>query len=218
MRISEVDIYPIKHQLGLLAFASRVIDDALFLSSIGVHSKIGGGFRLTYPTKQVADRNINIFHPINKETSLAIEEAIIEKYKKVMKGGNYANEIDQTHYWDNPDFQRLTTEAKLALLFFLVNDKVNHTGVYRMSNRAITYHLGFDTKTITNIRKELIRFKNDVIFCGDWVYCVGAQERCGYFNEKSQKAIAREMKEVDEKALSNFRRMGYTIPYQCPME
>lgn len=94
MNLTEIDIYPIKHQSGLLAFASCVFDSSLFLCSIGIHSKIGGGFRLTYPTKQVADRNINIFHPINKETSSAIEEAIINKYKEVMKGGNYANEID----------------------------------------------------------------------------------------------------------------------------
>ena len=88
MKISEVDIYPIKHQSGLLAFASCLVDDALFVGSIGVHSKLGGGFRLTYPTKRVADREINIFHPINKATSLAIEEAIINKYKEVMKGQN----------------------------------------------------------------------------------------------------------------------------------
>lgn len=124
----------------------------------------------------------------------------------------------RTHYWDNPDFQELSTEAKLALLFFLTNDKVNHTGVYRMSNKAIMYYLGFDIKTLTNTKKELVRFRNEVIIFQEWIYCVDAQERCGYYGEKSQKAIEREMKEVDKNALSYFRGLGYKIPYQYPME
>lgn len=88
MKITEIDIYPIKHQSGLLAFASCVFDNSLFLSSIGIHSKLDGGYRLTYPTKRVTEKELNIFHPINKETSQEIEEKIISKYKDVMKGNN----------------------------------------------------------------------------------------------------------------------------------
>lgn len=82
--INEVQITPIKSKDGLVAFASLIFSD-LFISSIGIHTKLNDeGYRLTYPTKQVGDRQINIFHPINKQTSKKIENAIIAKYKEVI--------------------------------------------------------------------------------------------------------------------------------------
>ena len=88
IKVAEVQIVPIKASNGLVGFASVVADDSLYLGSIGIHLKLGGGYRLTYPTKQVGGRNLNIYHPINKETSEAIEQAIINKYKNVMKESN----------------------------------------------------------------------------------------------------------------------------------
>lgn len=85
IKVSEVQIIPIKVNNGLVAFASVVLNDNLYLGSIGIHSKLTGGYRLTYPTRQTGDKNFNIYHPINKDTSEIIEQAIISKYKEVMK-------------------------------------------------------------------------------------------------------------------------------------
>jgi DNA-binding cell septation regulator SpoVG len=85
IEITEVQIVPVKAKEGLVAFASIVFNDGFFLGSIGVHSKLDGtGFRLTYPTKKVGNRNINIYHPINKVVSQAIEDAVFGKLKDVM--------------------------------------------------------------------------------------------------------------------------------------
>lgn len=79
-KITEIQILPIKPMNGLIGFASVVIDDKIYLSSIGIHKKLNQeGYRLTYPTKKVGNSNLNIFYPINRETSLEIEEAIINK-------------------------------------------------------------------------------------------------------------------------------------------
>ncbi len=84
MKITEVQIIPIKPNNGLVAFASIVLEDSLYLGSIGVYTRIdGSGYRITYPTKKISERDINIYHPINKETSKAIEEAIISKVKEI---------------------------------------------------------------------------------------------------------------------------------------
>lgn len=89
IEVSEIQIIPIKPNNGLMAFASVVIDDNLYLGSIGIHSRIdGSGYRLTYPTKPVGGRDLNIYHPINKNTSEALERAIVNKYKEVMKETN----------------------------------------------------------------------------------------------------------------------------------
>jgi len=53
---------------------------------VGVYTRLNGsGYRITYPTKKIGNRDINIYHPINRETSKAIEEAIISKVKEIFE-------------------------------------------------------------------------------------------------------------------------------------
>ena len=85
MKISEVNIILIKPRNGLIGFASLVINDALYLGSVGIHQKLNGnGYRLTYPTKKTSANNMDIFHPINREAGKAIETAIFNKLNDVM--------------------------------------------------------------------------------------------------------------------------------------
>ncbi len=82
MKISEVNITPVKPQGGLVAFASLVLDDCLYLGSIGVYTRLDGtGYRLTYPTKKIGDRGLNIYHPINQMLAKDIEKAVLDKAK-----------------------------------------------------------------------------------------------------------------------------------------
>lgn len=84
-RLSEIQIIPIKPQNGLVAFASFVLDKSLYLGSIGIMTRPNGGYRLVYPTKKVAERNLNIFYPINKEFALAVETEVVKHFEEVMK-------------------------------------------------------------------------------------------------------------------------------------
>ena len=90
MQINEINIEFIKPNNGLIAFASLVIDNSIYLSSIAVHKKLNEeDYRITYPSKG----NFSIFHPINKTTSKQIEEVIFKKLKEVMsKRGSYGKE------------------------------------------------------------------------------------------------------------------------------
>jgi len=86
MKITEVQITPIKPKGGLIAFASVVLEDSVYLGSLGVYTKIDGtGYRITYPTKIIGNKSINIYHPINKETSKTIEKAIILEVEEIFK-------------------------------------------------------------------------------------------------------------------------------------
>jgi stage V sporulation protein G len=82
MKISEVKIQLVRPHDGLIGFASIVINDAVYLGSIGIHRRPSGGYRLTFPKKDSFD----IFYPINQRTGQIIEIAIIEKLESVMKG------------------------------------------------------------------------------------------------------------------------------------
>jgi len=87
--ISEIQIIPIKPQNGLVAFASFVLNDYLYLGSIGIFTRPEGGYRLLYPTKKVGIRNINIFHPINKSFAESIEKEVFEKFEDVINHDRY---------------------------------------------------------------------------------------------------------------------------------
>jgi len=83
-KITEIQIIPIKPQDGLVAFASLVFGKHFYLGSIGIHTRLEGGYRLVYPTKKVGMRSINIFHPINKDTANEIHNAVIKKYQEIL--------------------------------------------------------------------------------------------------------------------------------------
>ena len=85
MQITEVDIAFVKPKDGLIAFASVVLDDQLYLSGIAIHCKlVGSGYRLTYPTRRIGKVQFSLFHPIRRQIGLAIEQAVIDKLKNVV--------------------------------------------------------------------------------------------------------------------------------------
>jgi len=85
MKITEINITPIKPKDGLVGFASVVLDNSIYLGFIGIYTKLDGtGYRLTYPTKKIGDKSINIYHPINKEASKVIEETIFKKLNNIL--------------------------------------------------------------------------------------------------------------------------------------
>jgi len=93
-KINEIQIIPIKPKNGLVAFASFVLDENIYLGSIGIMTKLKGGYRLVYPTKKISNKNINIFNPINKNFGHFIEEKILREFEKVMKNYDRHNSFN----------------------------------------------------------------------------------------------------------------------------
>ena len=89
MKINEVSIEFIKPKNGLVGFASFVIE-GIYYSSVGIFTRPTGGYRLTYPTKRVGNRDLHLFHPINRQTAYEIEEKILTEFKK-LRGNEYDN-------------------------------------------------------------------------------------------------------------------------------
>lgn len=82
-KISEIQFYPVKPKDGLLGFVSFVLDGKFWMGSVAVFSRRDGGYRLVYPTRKVANQNINIFHPIDPAVGREVETAISEKVAKI---------------------------------------------------------------------------------------------------------------------------------------
>lgn len=82
--LTEINIVPIKPTNGLVGFASLVLDNNMYLGSIGIMSRPEGGYRLTYPTRKIGNSAINIYYPINKSFAAQIEKVVTAEYEKVV--------------------------------------------------------------------------------------------------------------------------------------
>ena len=84
--ITEIEIVPVKPVNGLVAFAGFLMDEKLYLGSVAIYKRRdGNGYRMTYPGKKIGNKNINTFHPINRETGQAIERAILKQAEEVLE-------------------------------------------------------------------------------------------------------------------------------------
>lgn len=61
----------------------------MYCSSVAIYTRPDGSYRLVYPTKRVGDKDMNIFHPIDKNFGRLIEKEISDKYKDVMKNDRH---------------------------------------------------------------------------------------------------------------------------------
>lgn len=84
MNITEIQISPVKPQNGLVAFASFVLGDGLYCGSVGIVTRPNGGYRLVYPTRQVGNRQLNVYYPISTKLGGLIEQAVINRYEEVV--------------------------------------------------------------------------------------------------------------------------------------
>ena len=84
IKVSEIQIMPVKPRDGLIGFASFVLDNRYYVGSVGIFTRLNSsGYRLTFPTKKVGEQNINLFHPITAEAGQTIERAITEKVSEL---------------------------------------------------------------------------------------------------------------------------------------
>ncbi len=87
LRISEIQIIPLKPKEGLVAFASCVVNKALYIGNIAIYTSPSTqeGFRLVYPVKTLPNgKEIHCVHPITKEAGEAILKEIIKKFREVI--------------------------------------------------------------------------------------------------------------------------------------
>ena len=86
IRLSEVEVTPVRAHRGLVAWASCVIDDRFYVGDIAVFTRLDGNYRLAYPVRTLRDgRKIPVFHPINHETATALEQAITSRVEALLE-------------------------------------------------------------------------------------------------------------------------------------
>lgn len=89
MIVNSVNIKFIKPHNGLIGFATVVVDNNLYLSSIAIFERMDGTYRLQYPTKKIGyGREVHAFAPINQITNKILEEAVTSMIDKIKSERN----------------------------------------------------------------------------------------------------------------------------------
>ena len=90
IQVDNIRIFPVRPMEGLIAFASAIVNDGLYIGSIAIYEKKdGSGYRITYPTRKSKGKDLNLFHPVTQECSKVIEDAILNEYLLFAKTVNY---------------------------------------------------------------------------------------------------------------------------------
>jgi len=88
--ISEIQVFPIKPINGLVAFASCVVNNSLYLGNIGIYTCLSNSnsYRLVYPEKILPNgKKIQCVYPINSVAGEIISAAINRKFKELISKG-----------------------------------------------------------------------------------------------------------------------------------
>ena len=84
--ISEIQIIPVKPKNGLVAFASFILNESIYITSIAVYTRLDNldKYRLVYPSKLVGTKEVNIFYPISKEVGSSIEKEVTKEVQNIL--------------------------------------------------------------------------------------------------------------------------------------
>jgi len=88
MTVTNIEIIPVRPKDGLVAFANCTIDNQLSIASIAIYTRMKGGYRLVFPGKKLGDTQVNYVVPTSRESYTAIENAIVNKYEKLLEEAN----------------------------------------------------------------------------------------------------------------------------------
>ena len=96
--VSEIEIIPVKPRQGLVAFASCVINDHLYLGNVGIHTRPdGSGYRLVFPVKVLPNgKQIQCVHPVTREAGNLILRAISGKFEALIGSAKRDEDVVET--------------------------------------------------------------------------------------------------------------------------
>lgn len=121
-----------------------------------------------------------------------------------------------TELWTHPDYQQLSTEAKLLYLYSFTNSHCNAAGLYRISPRTMAFETGLNEESLPQLFTELKPL--DVVWL-NVQSTVWVKEFLKHQNRSSifLKAVASALDRIsDRELIGDFLRYNETISVQLP--
>ncbi len=90
IRISDIEIVPVKPRSGLVGFCSFVLNDSIYIGDVAIHTCLNNSedYRLVYPQRTLMNgKKVNCVHPVNRKVGEAIQKAVAAKYRSLLSKG-----------------------------------------------------------------------------------------------------------------------------------
>ena len=87
IKLTEIEIVPVRPNKGLVAFASFILNDSFFIGDVAIYTRIDQpGYRLVYPVRYlVTGLRVHCFKPIHKPVADDIENQVNRCYEKLIE-------------------------------------------------------------------------------------------------------------------------------------
>lgn len=87
IKLTEIEIVPVRPNKGLVAFASFILSDSFFVGDVAIYTRIDQpGYRLVYPVRYlVTGLRVHCFKPIHKLVADEIESQVNKRYEKLIE-------------------------------------------------------------------------------------------------------------------------------------
>ncbi len=85
LRLSEIELVPVRPTAGLIGFAGLTLNQSLRLNGIAIYTRPGGGLRLVFPTRKLRNgTDIPLYFPISKEAGQLFEDALRTAFEQLL--------------------------------------------------------------------------------------------------------------------------------------
>jgi hypothetical protein len=117
-----------------------------------------------------------------------------------------------TSFWDDEWIQTLDPSEKLLYLYLMTNPLTNIAGVYKITDRRISFDTGFNLDTITHIfrkfeKAEKVYRKGEYIALPSW-----PKHQKWDKSTKVKEGIDRILKELEPEIIMFLKQIGYRYP------
>lgn len=121
-----------------------------------------------------------------------------------MKDKEMKTRVIHTRYWTDSYVVSLTPNERLLYLYYLTNEHISISGVYRLAKPFLELSTGLDSKEIEAINAKLEK-DDKVLFYEDWICVKNAKKYQNYTGILNELAELKELVLVPEVALKKFR-------------
>lgn len=117
-----------------------------------------------------------------------------------------------TSFWDDEWIQSLDPSEKLLYLYLMTNPLTNIAGVYKITDRRISFDTGFNLDTIGHIfskfeKSRKVYRKGEYVVLPSW-----PKHQKWEKSEKVKEGIVRILKELEPEIIEFLKQIGYRYP------
>lgn len=121
--------------------------------------------------------------------------------------------IIHTRFWEDSIVTDLTPNEKLLFFYYFTNHRIGLTGIYEINDRTTLFETGLTKEELNQAKENLVK-ETRILIKDKWLLVVNAQRLGGYYGEKLDPAVQKELSRIPNHIIDYFNSYDTVcIPY-----